>query len=100
MVLLLLTIFLITRGNDFLFLVLTGSCTVQQIKIAISLNYLSLITFTKIYAHIYKKGLKKLTSVEIVDAALKRQLLQLMRVRFLQELPCGKSQKASKPYYL
>ena len=99
MVLLLLTIFLITRGNDLLSLVLTGSRTVQQIKIVISLHYLSLITFTKIYAHICKKGLKKLTSVEIVGAALKRQLLKLMRVWFLQEL-CGKSQKASKPYYL
>lgn len=69
MVLLLLTIFLITRGNDLLSLVLTGSPTVQQIKIVISLHYLSLITFTKIYAHIGKKGLKKLTSLEIVDAA-------------------------------
>ena len=99
MVLLLLTILLITRGNDLLSLVLTGSRTVQQIKIVISLHYLSFITFTKIYAHICKKGLKKLTSVEIVGAALKRQLLKLMRVRFLQEL-CGKSRKASKPYYL
>lgn len=67
--LLLLTIFLITCGNDLLSLVLTGSRTVQQIKIVISLHYLSLITFTKIYVHICKKGLKKLTSLEIVDAA-------------------------------